>query len=101
MESYLKQQRRYVREQVLEEGTLTLTGKAPLPVDILDVSFDQTQGEVRGFGLLTPTLLAPKKECVLRLPVSNYAGAYLCETVYSQDIGLGYRSGLSVQQKLK
>lgn len=101
MKSCPKQQRRYMREQVLEEGTLTIPGSAPLPVDVLDVSFDEEQGGVRGFGLLVPVLLSPKTECLLRLPVSKYAGEYLGETVYSQDIGFGYRSGIFVQRKVK
>ncbi|MEO5354854.1 MAG: hypothetical protein H7835_16780 [Magnetococcus sp. XQGC-1] len=70
MNSEQKQLRRHAREQLLEEGLLTLEGRT-VTVDILDVSFEQENGQVWGFGLLVPGVVSPQKACVLQLPVSR------------------------------
>ena len=92
-----KNGRRYQREQILEEGQLTWGGKT-LTVDVLDLSTDQDRGEIRGFGVLVPTFLSVKEECLLQLDVTRYSGQYRCETVYCLDTGFGYRVGLSTQK---
>ena len=99
METTQKELRRYGREQVLEEGTLQVDGES-LTVDVLDVSVDQPRGRVRGFGILAAIVLMPKRACQLHLPTSRHSGRYLCEAVYCQDTGFGYRSGLLVQKVL-
>ncbi|MBF0185234.1 MAG: PilZ domain-containing protein [Magnetococcales bacterium] len=94
-----KQQRRYQREQVLEEGTLTV-GTSSYTVDVLDVSLDSDPCRIHGFGIMAPHQLMAKKSCLLQLNVTRYKGHYECEVVYCQDSGFGMRCGLVVLAKM-
>ncbi|MBF0096922.1 MAG: hypothetical protein HQM04_00470 [Magnetococcales bacterium] len=96
----VKQQRRYQREQVLEEGTLSINRRT-LTVDVLDVALHPEQNSVHGFGLICPTTLMAKKKCTLQLSTGRYSGRYECETVYCQETGFGMRVGLTVLEKVE
>ncbi|WP_130472850.1 hypothetical protein [Candidatus Magnetaquicoccus inordinatus] len=92
----VKQQRRYQREQVLEEGKLTIQNRT-MTVDVLDVSLQAELNKVQGFGIIAPHALMAKSRCTLHLPSSRYAGEYNCIAIYSQDTGFGMRIGLQVE----
>jgi hypothetical protein len=96
----VKQQRRYQREQVLEEGTLAINRRT-LTVDVLDVALQPEQDTAHGFGVIAPTMLMVKKQCTLQLSAGRFAGRYECETVYCQETGFGVRVGLTVLQKVE